>query len=501
MTIPTTARFAAPERLLVFSRRLARAYAVRQTIYQGSRSRADSLLLLRADHSVHNASGVRAGSCRCKCSLTIPVNLKPLRLWGGIECSVVRVGEVWRDQGRETGHHERGLLDITAIADLGLHTLRYPLLWERSLTTDDDEWHDRQVHSLERHGIDLIGGLVHHGSGPAGTDLLDPGWTPLNEPLTTARFSCLYGHWSPHLQNESAFMRAIANQCRAILLSMRAIRAAQPAAWFVHTEDIGRVFATRPVAEQARYENARRWLSLDLLCGKVSAAHPFRAVLEAHGVEPRHLDELLSGEAAPDIIGFNHYVTSDRYLDHRLGLYPVALHGGNGSQSYVDTEAVRADLGTSRTGIAARIGETWRRYRLPIAITEAHLGCEDQREQVRWLMEAWEAAQALRSEGADIRAVTVWALLGLMDWDSLLRKRRGHYEPGAFDASQKPPRPTLLADAVASLARNGYFSHGALEEPGWWRRSDRVHAKLRRHKAALVVPNGSLPEVRGPSAM
>ena len=111
-------------------------------------------------------------------------------------------------------------------------------------------------------------------------------------------------------------------------------------------------------------------------------------------------------------------------------------------------------------------------------------------------MEAWEAAQALRSEGADIRAVTVWALLGLMDWDSLLRKRRGHYEPGAFDASQKPPRPTLLADAVASLARNGYFSHGALEEPGWWRRSDRVHAKLRRHKAALVVPNGSLPEAR-----
>ena len=61
-------------------------------------------------------------------------------------------------------------------------------------------------------------GLVHHGSGPAGTDLLDEGfaeglarfaravaerfpwvedWTPVNEPLTTARFSALYGHWYP----------------------------------------------------------------------------------------------------------------------------------------------------------------------------------------------------------------------------------------------------------------------------------------------------------------
>ena len=65
-------------------------------------------------------------------------------------------------------------------------------------------------------------GLPHHGSGPRYTDLLDPDfapkladfasraaerypwvkwWTPVNEPVTTARFSGLYGHWYPHARD------------------------------------------------------------------------------------------------------------------------------------------------------------------------------------------------------------------------------------------------------------------------------------------------------------
>ncbi len=95
-------------------------------------------------------------------------------------------------------------------------------------------------------------------------------------------------------------------------------------------------------------------------------------------------------------------------------------------------------------------------------------------------MEAWQAAQALRAEGADIRAVTAWALFGLQDWNSMLRQRAGCYEPGAFDAGALPPRPTLLAQAIGGLAQHGQFDHPALQGPGWWRRDDRVHARLRR---------------------
>jgi beta-glucosidase/6-phospho-beta-glucosidase/beta-galactosidase len=426
-------------------------------------------------------------------------------LWGGIECSVVRIGGAWRDQVRETGHHRRAGADIDLVASLGCKAVRYPVLWERVRAGQPGacgwSWHDRQLSRLERRGIRIIAGLVHHGSGPRGTSLLDPrlperlaayasqvaarypfvaAWTPINEPLTTARFSCLYGFWHPHVCDTDAFLRAVANQARAILFAMRAIRARLPDARFIHTEDLGRVFATAPLQHQADYENERRWLSLDLLCGRVGRDHPWREDFERSGVPVTHLQELESGEAAPDVIGINHYATSDRFLDHRWRLYPPHLRGGNGYAAYADTEAVRADLGDDATGWAPRLREACRRYRRPIAVTEAHLGCCDPHEQVRWLLEAWQAAQRLRAEGHDVRAVTAWALFGLVDWNSLLRERSGHYEPGAFDVSENSPRPTLLAEAIAALAAHGEYSHPILERPGWWRLEDRIHAALRR---------------------
>lgn len=426
----------------------------------------------------------------------------PLRMWGGLECSVVRVGDVWCDQLHETGHHRRGTADIARIARLGLRTVRYPLLWERHAgpsAAAAAAWHDRQIGSLHDHGIEVIAGLVHHGAGPAATNLLDPlfgerlavhagrmarrypgvhSWIPVNEPLTTARFACLYGHWHPHLRDEGAFLRAVVNQCRATMLAMRAIRAVQPGARFVSTEDIGRIFATSSLAGQAEYENDRRWLSMDLLCGMVDASHPWRGHLESHGVPARHLDELSTGEAAPDVLGVNHYATSDRFLDDRLGLYAPHMHRGNGRQIYVDTEAVRAGLEPPATGWAARLREVWARYARPMAITEVHLGCEDPAETVLWLLEAWDAALTVRAEGADCLAVTAWALFGLVDWDSLLCQRRGRYEPGVFDMRSEPPAELPVAAAIAVLARDGAYTGPAMARPGWWRRQERVHPEL-----------------------
>jgi dTDP-4-dehydrorhamnose reductase len=71
-------------------------------------------------------------------------------------------------------------------------------------------------------------------------------------------------------------------------------------------------------------------------------------------------------------------------------------------------------------------------------VTEAHHG-STRDEQVRWLMEVWWAAEDLRAAGQDIRAVTVWSLFGAVDWNSLLVRKIGFYEPGAFDI--RGPRP------------------------------------------------------------
>ena len=298
----------------------------------------------------------------------------------------------------------------------------------------------------------------------------------MNEPLTTARFSALYGHWFPHATDGASCDRMVFNQCRAVLLAMRAIRQHIPQAQLVQTEDIGRTFSTPHLRYQADHDNARRWLSLDLLCGRVDRAHEAWAELAACGAPAVQVDDFRSLDAAPDLIGVNHYVTSDRFLDHRIARYPARLHTGNAFEPLVDTEAVRAGLPPRSTGWEPRLREVWARYGRPMAVTEVHLACDDDREPVRWLMEAWDAVAALRREGADIRAVTPWSLFGAVDWDSLLRQDRGHYEPGVWDVRHTEPRPMRLASAVASLARTGHYADPLLNDPGWWRRSGLVFA-------------------------
>lgn len=431
----------------------------------------------------------------------------PLELWGGVECSVVRVGEDWRDQLRETGHYFRPE-DLDRVAALGIRTLRYPVLWEHVAPSNPDvcswHWHDARMARITQLGLQPIVGLIHHGSGPRYTDLLDPDfpvklaahaaraaarfdwvedWTPVNEPVTTARFSGLYGHWYPHHRDLGAFCRMVVNRCRATLLSMRAIRRRIPFARLVQTEDLGCTFATPRLQYQAAHENQRRWLSLDLLCGRVTRAHPFWPHLVDAGVDPATLDEFRDGDAVPDIIGINHYLTSDRYLDEDRDRYPPVFSGTNGVDTYADVEAVRIVPPPGPLGPEARLREAWERYGRPLAITEVHHGCAEEIESTRWLAEVWSAAEKLRQSAVDIRAVTVWSLFGAVDWRSLLLERAGSYDPGVFDIRAHPPQPTLLEQAVRSLVTSRQLADADALAAGWWRRPERAYPPIQRRAA------------------
>jgi dTDP-4-dehydrorhamnose reductase len=154
---------------------------------------------------------------------------KNVEVWGGVECTVNRIGDRYVDQIELCGHASR-LEDLDLLAGLGIRALRYPVLWERVAPNNlaDADWShtDRSLNKLREDGIIPIVGLVHHGSGPRHTSLLDPefppkladfalavaerypwieSYTPINEPLTTARFSCLYGHWYPHARDDKSF--------------------------------------------------------------------------------------------------------------------------------------------------------------------------------------------------------------------------------------------------------------------------------------------------------
>jgi dTDP-4-dehydrorhamnose reductase len=439
-----------------------------------------------------------------------------LEMWGGHECTVNRVGETFYDQTRRSGHHDR-LGDLDLFAGLGINALRYPILWERTAphrSVDPDfTWSDARLERMDHLGLRPIVGLLHHGGGPRHTDLLDPAfpdafaayaravarrypqiadWTPINEPLTTARFSCLYGHWYPHRTDERSFWLALLNQIEAVQGAMAAIREVHPGARLIQTEDLGRAYATDAMASQARFENDRRWLTWDLLCGLVQADHPLFDRIARFAGESR-VKAIADNPTPPDVVGVNHYLTSERYLDHRPENYPEATVGGNIEGAYADVEAVRV-LVPGPHGLEGVLAEAWRRYGRALAVTECHNGCTRE-EQVRWLREAWETAQALRSRGVPVEAVTAWALLGAFDWDSLLTSASGHYETGAFDVRGREPRRTGVAHAIAALATSPQALHPVASGAGWWRRD----VRLRHRPAALPVePAPTASGWRGP---
>lgn len=417
-----------------------------------------------------------------------------LELWAGAECTVNRVGDLYFDQMERTGHASR-LSDFDRLAALGVRRVRFPILWERTAPRPESSaflWSDVRLGRLAALKLEPIVGLLHHGSGPAHTSLCAAdfatglaafatgvaeryptinAYTPVNEPLTTARFSALYGHWYPHERRLEAFVAALMNQVLATRLAMSAIRSINPAAQLFQTEDLGQIFGTPDLAQQCGYENQRRWLSLDLLSGRVGRQHPLRQHLEEHGASPRLLDEWAEQPCRPDLIGINYYVTSDRFLDSRLQRYPAHTWGGNDQRAYADLEAVRARP-EGIAGHRAVLEEAWGRYGTPLALTEVHLASHRE-DQLRWLAEAWDGARAAQLGGADVRAVTVWSAFGAIGWNNLVTKESGHYEPGAYDVRGPAPRPTALVQLSSTLARGG-IADPLSKGLGWWRRLNRL---------------------------
>jgi dTDP-4-dehydrorhamnose reductase len=413
--------------------------------------------------------------------------VREFEVWASPEPTIARTGASrYVDQLALTGHDRRDG-DVALLAELGVGASRTPVLWERAAPRSpleiDLAWAARRLGLLSDAGVEPIVTLLHHGSGPRYTDLLDPAfpalfadyaetvagafpwvrrWTPINEPLTTARFSTLYGVWYPNLRDDRAFGRALVHQTFAQQEAMARIRAVVPEAEFVLTEDLQRFSAgDDAVRGYVDFLRDRMYLSVELVAGRVDAAHPLAGFLvERCGVLPAELAALRAGATPPDLVAFNHYPHSERYLftdgDGTIGDVPAVYVAGE--------DPPRA---------AALLWGAAERLNLPLALGEVHVrGTAD--ERVRWLAQHVDDVRALRDASVDVRAIGVWAAFGMRDWHSLLRDDAGVTEDGAFAFTRENeiPKRTLLADAICELVRTGRVSSGA--GPGWWERDDRL---------------------------
>lgn len=410
--------------------------------------------------------------------------------WVGLECTVNRIQDQFVNQCDKNLHYERST-DLELFAALGAKRIRYPALWELTATHEGRyDWtaNDKALKKMQELGLQPIIGLLHHGSGPKFTSLIDPkfpekfaayasafaerypwvtDYTPINEILTTAFFSCLYGHWYPHRSNDIDTVTAVYNQVQATVLAMTQIKKVNPIARLIQTEDLGKAQGTKPLEYQIDFQNQRRWLSFDLLCGKVSNEHPLFKYLSNSGLTQKKIDWLQLNKMPPDILGINHYRLSNRFLDHRLEYHPSWSHGGNGIDFYADVGAIdTADCDSPTAG--SILEEAWNRYSLPVAITEAHVN-GGREFQLQWLKKIWTDANLLKkNKGIDVRAVTAWSLLGTYDWDTLCTKNTNFYEPGVFDVrtNLKAPRETAIAKMIRGLSETGDYDHPVLDHNG-----------------------------------
>ncbi len=416
-------------------------------------------------------------------------------IWGGIECTINRVENTYQDQLAYANFYTREN-DIENFAALGIKALRYPVLWEfhqpETNTKINWDWSEKKLNTINSFSITPIVGLLHHGSGPRYTSLLDKNfaeslasyagkvaqkfpwltyYTPVNEPLTTARFSGMYGIWYPHKRNDIYFARMFLNEMKAVVLSMDEIRKINPEAKLIQTEDLGKTYSSQLLKYQADFENERRWLTYDILFGKLNKDHPLWHHFIRLGIPQKDLEFFLKHTCPPAIMGFNHYVTSERYIDDNLTKYPSHTYGSNEVHEYADVEAIRVDH-EQPSGLKHLLQEAWNRFKWPMALTEVHLHC-GREEQLRWFKEAWDTCVALNQSGLEIQAITAWSLLGAFGWNRLLAHPHSDYEPGVFDLRSPNPRPTGLAKLIQSLNKDPHYTHPILNQEGWWQREHR----------------------------
>jgi dTDP-4-dehydrorhamnose reductase len=439
---------------------------------------------------------------RALADLTAPARA-PLEVWASPEPTVARIdADTVRDQCAETGWTVRAG-DVERIADLGVGGCRFPVLWEHAAPhapqARDFRAQRAGIERLRERCVEPIVTLLHHGSGPRYTDLLDPAfpelfaayaeaaahalpevrrWTPINEPLTTARFSTLYGVWYPNRRDDAAFGRALVHQTLATLYAMERIRALNPAAELVITEDLQRFTAADPgVSGYVDFLRERAFVSIELLAGRVLADHPLCAFLtERCAVSAHELATIAAHAVPPALVAFNHYPHSERYIftapDGTIGDVPAV---------YVAGEPPLRAFGLLRAAAE--------RLQMPLALGEVHVDAPAA-ERVRWLAQHVADVEALRAAGVDVRAVGVWAAFGMVDWHSLLRERAQAAEDGIYTLAGPHgiPQPTPVSASVAALARGERIDDRGVR--GWWEHD----ARLRTVAELAAMRDAGLPE-------
>lgn len=348
----------------------------------------------------------------------------------GIENTFIpqtRPGHRALDEYELIGHYDHWREDLALARDLGLQALRWGVPWYRVEPQPgrwDWRWTDQVIpYMVEELGITPIIDLMHYGC-PLWMEqpFVDPSYpqavaayaaafaerykhlvrwyTPLNEPYVNALMCGKRGLWPPYRRRDRGYVAVILPLALGMLRTVAAIKAVDPTAIMVHVEAAGvNRAANEALALSAWEAQHRRYLSLDLLTGRVMPEHPLWAWLVKHGAAPSALAQIADDAITLDVLGLNFYPrwsTQEVYVDRR-GRLAYRLVAKDGS------------------GFAALIRQYYERYRVPIMVTEtSEYGPIARR--ARWLRTSVAAIKQLRAHGVPVKGYTWFPLFTLIDW-------------------------------------------------------------------------------------
>lgn len=343
------------------------------------------------------------------------------------------------DEMEKSDHYRRFREDFQLVKELGLEFLRYgPPLYRTLLGPGCYDWAfaDESLNRLKELAITPIADLCHFGLPDFLGDFQNPDfprlfaeytaafarrypwirhYTPVNEISVAARFSAKYGWWNECLASDAAYVRALKHLCKANVLGMHAILAAQPAALFIQSEASQYYHPEEPACmEQANFLNERRFLALDLTYGHPPSVLLYEYLLE-HGFSKEEFHWFHDHHVKNRCIMGTDYYGRNEHLVHRDGTTSAS---GEIFGYYVITH------------------QYFKRYKLPVMHTETNL--MDANQAPSWLKKEWANAHLLKQDGVPILGFTWYSLLDQVDWDTALREDAGRVNPlGLYDLNRQ----------------------------------------------------------------
>lgn len=355
-----------------------------------------------------------------------------------------RAGERVLDEYALTHHYLYWREDLDRAAALGVNSMRYGIPWykvEPQPGHFDWAWTDQVLEYAARKNIAIIADLMHYGT-PLWLEnqflnhaypqrvaqyaaefaghyrhLLSH-YTPLNESLVTMDFCGRRGVWPPYLRGEDGAVKILRAIARGIVLTVQAIRQADPKAVIVGVDAAGEILTDRPeLAGEAARRNARTFITTDLVTGRVGQDHLLLDWLYQNGMSETDLAWHTQQAVEIDVIGVNYYP--------EMSVFNLKEFKGG-----FTTERVWAGA----AGMERSVRAFAQRYGKPVAITETSTnGTLVGRGQ--WLRDSLAAIPRLRQAGIPLVGYTWWPLFDLIDWVY----RAGARPVEDFMARHEPP--------------------------------------------------------------